>query len=346
MPFDQVQRRSMLRERAREYVEVALANILREYPHMPLFVSAEAGDYRTHRQFHPAFFGSLDWHSCVEMHWVIVRLLRAFPELVRAGQARATLGDLLTEEHLAREVEFFSTPRHQSIERPYGWAWLLTLQHELLMWPDPDAQRWAAAVDPLARLLSERLVRWLAGLTYPHRTGVHPNTAFALSRCWDYATLRARDGDGALLSTIHSVAARWFSSDVNYPAHYEPSGSDFLSAALCEAELMARVLEPRVFPEWLARFLPGLAHREPLTLFVPVVVSDPSDGAGAHLHGLNLSRAWAFAAIAERLPTADTRVSPLLEAAEQHAAASLPHVAGSDYMVEHWLAAYATLLLS
>jgi hypothetical protein len=33
-------------------------------------------------------------------------------------------------------------------------------------------------------------------------------------------------------------------------------------------------------------------------------------------------------------------------AAGIHAAAGLPHVVGGDYMVEHWLAAYAVLLLS
>src|ERR1700730_5163372 len=111
MPFDQVQRRSLLRVRARAYVEVALANVVREYPHMPQFVSTEPGDYRGHREFHPAFFGSLDWHSCVEMHWVIVRLLREFPELVPQPDARATLDSLLTPAHLARETEFFGAAR-------------------------------------------------------------------------------------------------------------------------------------------------------------------------------------------------------------------------------------------
>jgi Protein of unknown function (DUF2891) len=346
MPFDQVRRRAMLRERASAYVEVALANVTREYPHMPQFVSTAPEDYRTHREFHPAFYGSFDWHSCVEMHWAIIRLMRAFPEVVVGGEARATLDDLLTEDHLMREVEFFGNPKHRSIERPYGWGWLLTLQHELLTWNDPDAQRWASAVEPLARLLSGRLLEWLPSLTYPQRTGVHPNTAFALSRCYDYATLCAKQGDSALLTATLAAASRWFTEDANYPANYEPSGADFLSPAACEAELMSRLLEPSIFSGWLERFLPGLARSEPEALFSPAVVSDSTDGQAAHLHGLNLSRAWAFTALAARLPANDSRVAPLLEAAERHAAASLPQVAGSDYMVEHWLAAYATLLLS
>jgi hypothetical protein len=331
-----------LRDRAAEYVRVALTNITREYPHMPYFVSSTPGDYRTHREFHPAFYGCFDWHSCVEMHWVIVRLLRQFPEAVADAEARRTLDELLTPDHLARELEFFSNPSHRSLERPYGWSWLLTLQHELLAWNDQDARRWAATVQPLASWFSARLVQWLPNATYPQRMGVHPNTAFALSRCIDYAQGHDRD----LLDAIQTAALRWFKDDADYPARYEPSGADFLSPALSEAELMSRLLEPPAFTDWLERFLPGLADGEPETLFVPAVVGDSSDGQVAHLHGLNLSRARAMTVVAARLPDDDARVRPLLDAAERHADASLAQVAGSHYMVEHWLAAYATLLLS
>jgi len=148
------------------------------------------------------------------------------------------------------------------------------------------------------------------------------------------------------LLAIQSSAPRWFAADTDYPAHYEPSGADFLSAALCEAELMSHLTPPGEYGPWLERFLPGLAQAQPVSLFVPATVSDPTDGQIAHLHGLNLSRAWAFSAIAARLPDGDARAAPLLAAAESHATTSLPHVAGSDYAVEHWLAAYATLLLS
>jgi hypothetical protein len=34
------------------------------------------------------------------------------------------------------------------------------------------------------------------------------------------------------------------------------------------------------------------------------------------------------------------------ESAWRHAEAALPQVSGSDYMVEHWLAAYAVLFLT
>lgn len=346
MTFNQERRASILRDRAAEYVQVALDGITREYPNMPYFIATGPGPYPTHRAFHPAFYGCFDWHSCVEMHWVVIRLLRRFPDVDRDGAARATLNELLTDEKIMTEVAFFSDPNHRTLERPYGWGWLLTLYAELAIWDDPDARRWTRALSPLADLLTANLVAWLPLLTYPQRTGVHPNTAFGLSRSYDHARLRADLGDGTLLTAIHTAAARWFGDDADYPAHYEPSGTDFLSAALCEAELMSKIVSPAEFPGWLERFLPGLADLQPEPLFQPVVVSDSTDGQIAHLHGLNLSRAWAFTALAARLPVADARIDPLLAAADRHARASLPYVAGSDYMVEHWLAAYATLLLS
>jgi hypothetical protein len=313
---------------------------------MPYFIATGPDSYQLHRTLHPAFYGSFDWHSCVEMHWAIVRLLRLFPEDVPNDTARATLEELLTAENLATEAGFFSDPNHRSLERPYGSAWLLTLHHELATWDDPDAHRWATNLAPLVEVLVSNLVSWLSVMTYPQRTGVHPNTAFALSRCYDEAQLRTANGDAALFGAVRAAAKRWFVDDVDYPAHYEPSGADFLSPALTEAELMSRIVEPAALPIWLDQFLPGIAASQPSALFGPARVPGSLDGQMAHLHGLNLSRAWAFVALAERLPADDARVVPLLAAAERHADAALPHVIGSDYMVEHWLAAYATLLLS
>lgn len=346
MGFDRQHRMALLRERADDYIRVALENITQEYPHMPYFIANGPEDYRTHREFHPAFYGSFDWHSCVEMYWVVVRLLRLFGDSEVGSVARGLLNETLTDENLATEVHFFENPSHRGLERPYGWGWLLTLHHDLATWDHPDAERWATAVEPLATLLADCLVEWLPKLTYPQRVGFHPNTAFGLSRSLDHAAWRAKGGDDALLRGIQESARRWFLDDTDYPARYEPSGADFLSAALCEAELMSRILDPLEFSPWLQRFLPRLADSAPDTLFQPVIVTDPTDGQIAHLHGLNLSRAWAFTALAARIPPDDDRVSPLLDAAERHASASLPYVVGSDYMVSHWLAVYATLLLS
>ncbi len=345
MGFEREDRTAMLRERAAEYARVALESATKPYPVYTMFIATDDGPYPSHRQAHPAFYGSFDWHSCVEMHWVAVRLLRMFPDETPGDWARATLDDLLTPENLQTELAFFQQPEHGGWERPYGWGWLLTLAHELATWEDPDGRRWWAAVEPLALHLERSLVEWLPKLTYPVRSGVHSNTAFSLSRSYDHALRRADDGDRLLLDAINDATRRWFQDDRDYPSHYEPSGSDFLSAGLCEAELMGRVLPPERFLPWLDRFLPGLAAEKPASIFQPATVTDTSDGQIAHLHGLNISRAWAMTQLADRLPAKDPRRAPLLASAERQANASLPQVSGSDYMVEHWLAVYAVLLL-
>jgi hypothetical protein len=199
---------------------------------------------------------------------------------------------------------------------------------------------------PLADTITGCFLNWLPKATYPVRCGVHTNSAFSLSRALGYAQLRAATGDPALLEAIAAKAFDWFAGDAYYPGGWEPSGQDFLSPALTEAELMAQILPQGEFADWLSFFLPGIAGGEPASLFTPVVVSDPGDGQIAHLHGLNASRAWCWRRIAESLPTGDARVEPAETAARAHADAALPHVVGDDYMVEHWLACYAVLLLS
>lgn len=340
--FTHEARLSLLQDAAPDYVTTAISNTLQEYPHMAWIVASGPESYRMHRELHPAFFGSFDWHSCVEMHWTIVRLLRLFPELDIGDHARQTLSSLLTPDHIAAEADFFRNPAHRAFERPYGWGWLLMLWHELNSWDDPDGRFWATTIAPLANLIMDHFEDWLPKMTYPQRIGMHANSAFGLSLAWD-AVEAQRPG---LLELFRSTAIRWFEDDRDYPANYEPSGADFLSAGLCEAELMSRVLPDADFPGWLTGFLPGLAASEPQQLFTPAIVTDASDGQIAHLHGLNLSRAWAFSRLAGMLPENDDRVPSLLDAARRHTGASLDHVTGGDYMTEHWLAAYATLLLS
>lgn len=339
---------SMLGSAATAYARVALTNIERDYPHFHSMAVNGPGEYRSFpepRERHPAFFGSLDWHSSVEMHWVLVRLLRLVPGAVDAREIRSALDRHLSAEALRAELAF--CVEHPGFERPYGWAWLLMLTADLETWDDPDAARWAAAVRPLADLFAERLVGWLPTLTYPIRHGVHANTAFALGRSRPFAAHRAGLGGVArdLHSTLEATARRLFLDDAGYDAAWEPSGSDFLSPALIEAELISRLLPTADFSGWLTRFLPGLAHSQPATLFVPVAVADPSDPQGSHLHGLNLSRAWCWRRIGDALPAGDLRVPIARDAATRHADAALGEVAGSHYMVEHWLVAFAMLYL-
>jgi hypothetical protein len=330
---------------AGSYARLALENIAREYPTLVSALMTGPGQFPEQpRDRTPVFFGSFDWHSCVEMHWVLVKLLKTVPAAVPGAEIRAALDAQFTPAKLAAEAEYARLAGTGS--RHYAWGWALTLSHELATWADDGAQRWAAAMAPLAEALTGNFLRWLAKATYPTRVGVHANSSFALSRALPHARLLAARGEPELASVIENTARHWHENDAGYPAGWEPSAHDFLSPALAEAELMSVLLPPEEFSRWLAAFLPGLARREPAALFTPAIVSDSSDGQTAHLHGLNLSRAWCFRRLAESLPAADPRVAACTEGMHTHAEASLPHVVADDYMVTHWLAAYALLLFT
>ncbi|MGY1844917.1 DUF2891 domain-containing protein [Modestobacter sp. SYSU DS0875] len=323
---------------APELAATALRTVQEEFPN-GLYVHYRApGDAPVRpRDRHPAFYGSYDWHSAVEMHWVLLRLLRVAGDRVPAAEVRAVLDAHWTPEAIAAEVAH--AVGNPGWERPYGWAWALTLVEEAASWAAEDAapddvRRWAATLQPLADHFLAAYARWLPGATYPVRTGLHPNSAFGLLMALPAARRAGVDG------MLADAARRWFAADTDAPVRWEPSGSDFLSPALVEAVLVSVVVPD--FPAWLSAFLPGLADGP---LFGPAVVGDASDGQTAHLHGLNLSRAWCLGRLAGALPADDARVPVLRASAGEHAAAALPHVSGSDYMVEHWLAAYALLYL-
>ncbi len=338
----------LLAENAAAYARVAIDNIGREFPNGMYLTMNEPGDVPGRpRERNPVFYGSYDWHSCVEMHWLLIRLLRTAADAVPADEIRATLDRQFAPEAVAAEAAYVAGPDSPG---RYGWGWALALAHEASLFASTDddssARRWPAALAPLADAVTERFLGWLPKATYPVRYGLHPNTAFALSRSLPHARDLAAAGDPRLADAIEAAASGWYAADADYPAAWEPSGSDFLSPALTEAELMALLLPAGRFAAWLGAFLPAISRGEPATLFEPAVVSDPSDGQIAHLHGLNASRAWCWRRIAESLPAGDPRVEPARAAARRHADAALPHVVGDHYMVEHWLAAYAVLLLT
>jgi hypothetical protein len=325
-----------LRSSAAELAATALRTVRAEYPYdLRVLYAAPGAAPATPRERHPAFYGSFDWHSAVEMHWVLLRLLRRFPSEVDADAIRSVLDEHLTPAAIATEVAYYAA--HPGAQRPYGWGWALTLHEEAAAWP--SAAGWAAALQPLADHFLDALLGWLLRAPYPVRHGVHPNSAFGLVRSLGAARRRAADGDDRVLCAIEDAARRWFLADVDAPVRWEPSGADFLSPVLTEAVLMAEVLPGEEFRGWLRRYLPGLTEQP---LFVPAVVADSADGQTAHLHGLNLSRAWALRRLAAHVPdTGDL----LLDTARRHAEPELGEVSGSHYMVEHWLAAYALLYL-
>ena len=224
----------------------------------------------------------------------------------------------------------------------YGWAWLLALAAELHTWDDPEAAGWRAALRPLEEVIVGRLFDFLPRQTYPIRGGVHPNTAFALALVHEYAQTVENAALGAL---VRDRSLHYFLTDADYPAKVEPSGADFLSPSLIEAELMRRLLPVHEFAAWFHAFLPGIAAGKPECLLTPAVVSDRSDPQIGHLDGLNLSRAWCWRELARALPSGDPRGGLALASAERHLAAGLPHL-DADYMGEHWLASFALLALT
>ena len=331
-------RTTLTGDAAAGFARLALAHVSREYPSKLDHVLRDAGDARTPRALHPVFFGSFDWHSCVHAYWLLATVRRRFPELPACREIEALFDERLVPALVAGEVAYLADPARSGFERPYGWAWLLMLAAELRR--HRDGARWSEALAPLADAFVARFHAFLPRATYPVRVGTHYNTAFALRLALEYAQ---EVGDAPLAARCRERADAWYAGDADCQA-WEPGGDEFLSSALMEAECMRTVLGAPEFVAWFDRFLPRVASREPATLFTPATVSDRSDGKIAHLDGLNLSRAWCWRALAAALPLGDPRVAVMLDAAERHLAASLPHVAG-DYMGEHWLATFALLAL-
>ena len=322
---------------ASQFAAIALGHVIREYPHKADHVFNGPEDVAPHREHHPIFFGSFDWHSCVHGYWTLATLLRRFPKMPEAAAIRALFAETFTTEKVAGELAYLGRPLSAGFERPYGWAWLLKLAAELGAHDDQAA---FDAIAPLAQAFADRFMVFLPKATYPLRAGVHSNTAFALRLAMDYAHAC---GDADLAFLARETALGWHANDADCQA-WEPSGDEFLSPALMEAECLRRMLPADQFRAWFSGFLPRVAGRQPATLFAPATVSDRSDGKIAHLDGLNLSRAWCWRGIASALSPDDPARAVALEAAETHLASALPHVAG-DYMGEHWLASFALLAL-
>ena len=334
---------SLTEKQASHFAALALKCVSREFPNKPEHVINNASEVKSPKALHPAFYGCYDWHSSVHGHWMLIRLLKTFPNLPESAQIRDALNTNLTAENIQQEVAYMKQPNRQSFERTYGWAWALKLAEELHQWNDPDGKKWAANLQPLADTLSKSYRTFMPKQTYPIRTGVHPNTAFGLAFALDYAKAV---GDRELEALLSERSRTYFASDVDYPGAWEPGGEDFFSAALMEADLMRRVMKPGEFAAWFHKFLPEVAKSGPKALLQPAIVTDRSDPKLVHLDGLNLSRAWCMRSIAAALPPDDPARKVLSSAADQHANAALSHVASGDYAGEHWLASFAVFLLA
>ncbi|MEZ4827821.1 MAG: DUF2891 domain-containing protein [Bacteroidia bacterium] len=319
---------------ASHFAGLALHCIGQEYPNKPGHVMNDSTDVLSPRALHPAFYGCFDWHSSVHGHWMLVWLLKRFPDLPEAAEIRKTIAANMTSENLQAEADYFARPGQKSFERMYGWAWLLQLALELHGWDDVEGKMWYQHIQPLTDTIVARYHDFLPRQTYPIRTGVHPNTAFGLSFAWDYASALGND---SLRILIENTGRRYFLKDHNCPATWEPGGSDFLSPCLVEADFMRRILPRDEFATWFHAFLPRL----PENLREMAIVADRTDGQIVHLDGLNLSRGWCLQGIAPALSASDSMKAQLVETARKHIAGTVPHIASGDYAGEHWLASFA-----
>jgi Protein of unknown function (DUF2891) len=328
-----------------QFARLALACVHQEYPNKISHVMSSDADARPPRELTPSFYGCFDWHSCVHGHWLLVRLARLYPDAAFAPVARAELESSFAPERIAVEVRYLRGEGRASFERPYGLAWLLCLTDELRSWPDEQAQRWAANLAPLEQAAADRLREWLPKLRYPIRTGEHSQTAFAFGLVLDWAKTA---GDTGMTKLVTDAARRFYLADVSCPLSYEPSGEDFLSPCLAEADLMRRVLPPAEYATWLGGFLPQIPGSASSTAeWLPVgVVTDRSDPRLAHIDGLNLSRAWMLEGILAGLPGDDPRRPALKAAADTHRSAGLVAVTGEHYEGGHWLGTFATYLVT
>ncbi|MCU1260967.1 MAG: hypothetical protein JWO80_3852 [Bryobacterales bacterium] len=328
---------------AERFAKLALACVHREYPTKIAHSLNSAKDVQAPRELTPAFYGCYDWHSSVHGHWMLARLARTFPDAAFAGPAKQSLAESLTPENLKREAEYIRGEGRESFERPYGLAWLLQLASELRQWDDPEARRWAEGLGPLEDASVQRLQTWLPKLSRPVRSGEHSNTAFGMGLMLDYARATKRTQFEELL---RSRVREFYLNDSGCPLSYEPSGEDFLSPCLAEADVMRRVLPRQEFATWLAQFLPSVPRDGSTSWLLPGVVTDPTDGKLAHLDGLNLSRAWMLRGIAAALPPTDVRLKSLKSTADEHSRDGLRAVTGEHYQGGHWLGSFAVYLLT
>jgi hypothetical protein len=337
-----------------QWIQVALANIQRPYPQLAQHLSQKAGDFLEPALRHPVFYGSYDWHSCVHMHWSLLRLLRLHLPALSTEQIESKYAEVFavfdahfTTKNCQQELEYFNRKGVATWERPYGWAWLLKLANELQACAEigfKGAQEWLNALNCLALPLAQRFVEYLNTAQGPVRHGVHSNTAFAMLLALDYAHSA---GDRELEAAIQTQAITWFAHDTDYPLAYDVSGEDFLSPCLTQALLMSRCLPSAQRVLWIQDFLPSLYQsaqtREQLAQQLkPLDVTQYSDARQVHWHGLNFSRAWCLRSMAVHV--VDPSVGPFLQAlASAHESASWSHITQGDYVSTHWLISFALL---
>lgn len=324
-------------EEANRLAALPLHCMQEEYPNKLNQTIGSEEDLQSPKALHPAFYGCFDWHSSVHGHWSLVSLLKQFPNLENKDEIRRKLAENISKENIEIEIEYFKGKYNKSFERTYGWAWLLKLAEELHTWNNPLARELEANLQPLTDIIVQGYLDFLPKLNYPIRVGEHTNTAFGLTFAYDYAKAV---NNTTLQNLITKRAKDFYLSDENCPISWEPSGFDFLSPCLEEADIMRRVLSKDEFKNWLQTFLPQLADKN--FELAQGKVSDRTDGKLVHLDGVNFSRAWCLYGIANEFP----EYAHLKNIANQHVNYSLPSIVDDNYEGTHWLGSFAIYALN
>lgn len=324
-------------QKAEALADVPLGCIDKEYPNKLGQVLNEDSDLKSPENLHPVFYGCFDWHSSVHGHWLLTKFLNDYPATDLSNNIANRWNSRFTTIKVIKEVNYFSIKNNTKFERTYGWAWLLKLQTELNKSSHQQSKNWSAALLPLTNIIVDKYKTFLPKLAYPIRVGEHTNTAFGLAFALDYARATS---EAELEALIIERAKDFYLNDCDCPIEWEPSGYDFLSPCLQEANLMAEVLAPVEFNKWLKQFMPKLLKKK--FQLEPGKVLDRTDGKLVHLDGLNFSRAWCLYRLAKHLPK---QKANLIQIADQHLNASMNQVIGSHYMGSHWLASFLVYAL-
>lgn len=326
------------------FTRLALDCVQQEFPNKISRTTDTAEEIGSPQDLFPVFYGCFDWHSAVHGHWLLVRQLRVGPQDANwRAEAIAKLDSNITPENVAGELANFRRAARGSWERPYGWAWVLQLTAELREYNDPNAKRWLAALEPLEADIVQATKDWLPKLAYPIRLGTHNQSAFAFTLMSDWADVA---GDLEFKNLLTAKSLEFHAKDLDCPLAYEPSGEDFLSPCLMEADLMRRMMDSTEYERWLSAFLPNIPTDGSTDWLLPAIVKDASDGKLVHLDGVNSSRAWNLYNIARALPEGDARRASLIATAEVHRDAGVAAVSDEHYSGSHWLASFATYLMT
>lgn len=321
--------------------QMPIKSINLEFPNKPGHIYNSIDEVNlTPSKLHPVFYGCFDWHSSVHGHWMLVRVLRLFPESNNTDQIVKILDNSFQIEKMKVEADYFSNFENaKTFERTYGWAWLLKLDNELMEWENPKAREWHNALQPLTNMIVDLWKSYLPKQTYPDRTGVHSNSAFALNFALEWARTKK---DKEFEKTLIDKALQFYKNEKNTPAYLEPNGSDFFSPSLQIASLMSKILLKKEYAGWYNKFL----SRKSFTNLCEIpIVSDLSDYQTVHLVGLSFSRAWCMKDIANELPANNKNRKSLIATANMLTDKALPLLFAGNYGGDHWLASFALMAL-